>query len=159
MNNSIALVAIGRRENQYAREWVQHHLAQGFDHIYIYDNNHDGEDRFDTVLGDFVAETRNSASAGSPSGNPVTIIPYRNRSGASTQRDAYNDAYARFARHHDWLAFFDFDEFLCFTPSASPSSIAGDCIAAPATVPAASPAVTVPVRCAAAAPLHSGQAR
>ena len=29
-----ALVAIGRRENQYAREWVSHHLALGFDHIY-----------------------------------------------------------------------------------------------------------------------------
>ena len=63
MNNSIALVAIGRRENQYAREWVQHHLAQGFDHIYIYDNNHDGEDRFDTVLGDFVAPTSSVASS------------------------------------------------------------------------------------------------
>ena len=146
-----ALVAIGRRENQYAREWVQHHLAQGFDHIYIYDNNHDGEDRFDTVLGDFVAETGNSAPAGFPSGNPVTIIPYRNRN--SAQRDAYNDAYARFGQNYDWLAFFDFDEFLCFTPAASPSSIAGDCIAVPATVPAASPAVTPSVRCAAAAPL------
>ena len=153
MNNSIALVAIGRRENQYAREWVQHHLAQGFDNIYIYDNNHDGEDRFDAVLGNFVAETENSAPAGSTSGNPVTIIPYRNRSGASTQRDAYNDAYARFARHHDWLAFFDFDEFLCLTPAASPLSIAGDCIAVPATTPGASASGTPSVRCAAAAPL------
>ena len=95
-----ALVAIGRRENQYAREWVSYHLALGFDHIYIYDNNHDGEERFETVLGDFVAE------------NHVTIIDYRNREKA--QRSAYNDAYQRLSAEYDWLAFFDFDEFLCF---------------------------------------------
>ena len=102
-----ALVAIGRRENQYAREWVSHHLALGFDHIYIYDNNHDGEERFETVLGDFVAE------------NHVTIIDYRNREKA--QRSAYNDAYQRLSPYYDWIAFFDFDEFLCFAavPKAS----------------------------------------
>ena len=113
MNTSIALCAIGRRENQYAHEWVGHYRAIGFDHIYIYDNNHDGEDRFEDVLGDFVAE------------NYVTIIDWRDREGPSTQRDAYNDCYARFGRKHKWLAFFDFDEFLCFatTPSASASGI------------------------------------
>lgn len=113
MNTSIALCAIGRRENQYAPEWVEHYRAIGFDHIYIYDNNHDGEDRFEDVLGDFVAE------------NYVTIIDWRDREGHSTQRDAYNDCYARFGRKHKWLAFFDFDEFLCFatTPSASASGI------------------------------------
>lgn len=102
MNNGIALVAIGRRENQYAPEWVSHYRTIGFDHIYIYDNNHDGEDCFETVLGDFIAE------------NFVTIIDWRNRKGPSTQRDAYNDCYARFGQNHAWLAFFDFDEFLCF---------------------------------------------
>ena len=113
MNTSIALCAIGRRENQYAPEWVGHYRAIGFDHIYIYDNNHDGEDRFEDVLGDFVAE------------NYVTIIDWRDREGSSTQRDAYNDCYARFGRKHKWLAFFDFDEFLCFatTHSASASGI------------------------------------
>lgn len=113
MNTSIALCAIGRRENQYAPEWVGHYRAIGFDHIYIYDNNHDGEERFEDVLGDFVAE------------NYVTIIDWRDHEGPSTQRDAYNDCYARFGRKHKWLAFFDFDEFLCFatTPSASASGI------------------------------------
>ena len=100
-----ALVAIGRRENQYAREWVSHHLALGFDHIYIYDNNHDGEERFETVLGDFVAE------------NHVTIIDYRNREKA--QRSAYNDAYQRLSAEYDWIAFFDFDEFLCLSSDLS----------------------------------------
>ena len=93
-----ALIAIGRRENQYAREWVEHHLTLGFDHIYIYDNNHDGEELFIDVLMDFVEQGR------------VTIIDYRNQEKA--QRPAYNDAYQRLSGKYDWLAFFDFDEFL-----------------------------------------------
>jgi len=112
MSTSIALCAIGRRENQYAPEWAAHYRTLGFDHIYIYDNNHDGEDRFEDVLGDFVAE------------NYVTIIDWRDREGSSTQRDAYNDCYARFGRKHAWLAFFDFDEFLCFAGSVCCDSIA-----------------------------------
>ena len=101
MNTSIALCAIGRRENQYATEWVGHYRALGFDHIYIYDNNHDGEEHFEDVLGEQMAE------------GFVTIIDWRGREGENTQRDAYNDCYARFGRKHGWLAFFDFDEFLC----------------------------------------------
>ncbi len=95
----IALVAIGRMENAYAREWVGHHLGLGFDHIYIYDNNHDGEERFEDVLGDYVEQ------------GSVSIIDYRNREKA--QRLAYNDAYRRVAKGYEWVAFFDFDEFLC----------------------------------------------
>jgi predicted ThiF/HesA family dinucleotide-utilizing enzyme len=45
-----ALVGIGRLENRYAREWVEHHLRTGFDTIIIADNNHRGEDRFEDVL-------------------------------------------------------------------------------------------------------------
>lgn len=100
-----ALVAIGRRENQYAREWVSHHLALGFGHIYIYDNNHKGEDHFETVLNDFVADGR------------VTVIDYRDKERA--QRSAYNDAYQRLSKEYDWLAFFDFDEFLCLPSDLS----------------------------------------
>lgn len=99
----VSLVAIGRRENQYAQEWVNHHLAIGFDHIYIYDNNHKGEEHFEDVLGDMLRE------------GAVEIIPFRNIEKA--QRAAYNDAYQRFSKSYDWLAFFDFDEFLCFANS------------------------------------------
>jgi len=113
MNTSIALCAIGRRENQYAPEWVGHYCALGFDHIYIYDNNHDGEEHFEDVLGEQIAE------------GFVTIIDWRNREGENTQRDAYNDCYARFGRKHGWLAFFDFDEFLCL-PSGEPEGSAGE---------------------------------
>lgn len=106
-----ALVAIGRRENNYAREWVAHHLALGFDHIYIYDNNHDGEEVFIDVLIDYMEQGR------------VTIIDYRNLERA--QRAAYNDAYQRLSGKYDWLAFFDFDEFLCFADTDATATVAG----------------------------------
>ena len=95
----IALIGIGRLENEYAREWVSHHLALGFDSIIICDNNHDGEERFEDVLQDGIEKGQ------------VTVLNYRNIEKA--QRGAYNECYQRYNRQFDWLAFFDFDEFLC----------------------------------------------
>ena len=107
-----ALVAIGRRENQYAREWVGHHLALGFDHIYIYDNNHEGEEHFETVLSDYVAD-----------GSVTVIWDYRDLEGV--QRHAYNDAYKQLSKDYDWIAFFDFDEFL-FLPDGKPTGVVAE---------------------------------
>ena len=123
-----ALVAIGRRENQYAREWVNHHLALGFDHIYIYDNNHKGEEHFEDVIGDYVADGK------------VTIIDWRNIERA--QRPAYNDAYRCLSLlpHYDWLAFFDFDEFLCLPCEKAQGTVAGFL----ATIPQDYQAVMIP---------------
>ena len=121
-----ALVAIGRRENDYARDWVAHHLALGFDHIYIYDNNHDWEEVFIDVLIDYVEQGR------------VTIIDYRNLEKA--QRAAYNDAYQRLSGKYDWLAFFDFDEFLCFADTDATATVA-DFLA---TIPQEYHAVMIP---------------
>ena len=43
-SDKVAICAIGRLENKYAKEFVSHHLKLGFDKIIIYDNNHDGEE-------------------------------------------------------------------------------------------------------------------
>ena len=96
--NKTALCAIGRRENQYAQEFVEHYLSLGFDHIYMYDNNHEGEERLQDVLSCYAAEK-------------VTIIPWSAET-ESAQRSAYNDCYHRFGHLYTWMAFFDFDEFL-----------------------------------------------
>jgi len=127
-----ALVAIGRMENQYAREWVGHHLALGFDHIYIYDNNHTGEEMFIDVLMDHVEQGR------------VTIIDYRNIEKA--QRQAYNDAYQRLSGMYDWLAFFDFDEFLCL-PSGKPEGTAGALSTFLASLPSVADCVLINWQC------------
>ncbi len=94
----IALVAIGRQENRYAVEWVEHHLKVGFHHIFIADNNHDGEEHFEDVLQEYIDN------------GIVTILDYRNQ--VAVQNRAYNDIYRKYQDEYDWLAFFDFDEFL-----------------------------------------------
>ena len=63
----IALVGIGRKENLYAREWVDHHLKLGFDHIFIADNNRGNEERFEEVVGDYVKQ------------GVVTVVDFRNK--------------------------------------------------------------------------------
>lgn len=94
----VALCGIGRMENRYAREWVEYHLGKGFNRIIIYDNNRDGEERFEDVLQDYIGEGR------------VEIVDYRGRELA--QIPAYNDCYRRYGNLYEWIAFLDFDEFL-----------------------------------------------
>lgn len=94
----VALCCIGRLENQYAVEYVKHYKSLGFDKIFIYDNNHDGEEYFEDVLQPFIDE------------NFVEIIDFRNKEAA--QLMAYNDCYSKHGNEYDWIAFFDFDEFL-----------------------------------------------
>lgn len=91
----VAVCAIGRMENLYAREWVEHYRQMGIGKIYIYDNNREGEGHFMEVLQDYSKE------------GFVQIIPWD-----GLQKGAYEDCYNRFCRNHDWMGFFDFDEFL-----------------------------------------------
>jgi len=101
----IALVAIGRLENRYAREFVNHYLLLGFDHVFICDNNHDGEERFEDILADRIAE------------GTVSVHDYRDRE--AVQATAYNEMYRQYGSGYDWLAFFDFDELLVMSGAMS----------------------------------------
>ena len=93
----VAVCAIGRMENRYAEEWVNHYLELGVDKIFIYDNNHEGEEHFEEVL-----ETPIHVGV-------VEIIPFN-----GGQREAYEDFYNNRAEDFDWVGFFDFDEFVEF---------------------------------------------
>ena len=97
-DDSIALCVIGRRENRYAREFVEHYKRLGFDKIFVCDNNHEGEEYFEDVLSDYIYE------------GFVEILNYRNLVGV--QRQSYVDVYRRYGGKYRWIAFFDFDEFL-----------------------------------------------
>ena len=101
-NNTVALCAIGRMENQYAQEFAEHYLQLGFSHLYLYDNARPGEERLDSALSGLVAN------------GSVTIIPWPDTT-EDAQRTAYNDCYHRYGPKHAWIAFFDFDEFLTIT--------------------------------------------
>ena len=108
----VALCAIGRMENRYAREWVEHHLKMGVSRIYIYDNNRPGEEQIKDVLGQYIEH------------GMVEVTPWDKPQG---QLPAYNDCYARHGWQHAWLGFIDFDEFVRLKgkrdlPSGSASS-------------------------------------
>jgi hypothetical protein len=42
--------AIAKNEQQYIKEFVQHHLKLGFDKIIIYDNNQSNGEHYDELL-------------------------------------------------------------------------------------------------------------
>ena len=104
VGTGVALCVIGRQENRYAREYVQHYLSLGFDHIIICDNNRDGEERFEDVLYEYI-------QAGQ-----VEIIDFRNKTGV--QCAAYSAVYRKYSRVFRWMAFFDFDEYLTIVKDA-----------------------------------------
>ena len=93
---TVAICAIGRLENRYAVEWVEHYNALVVDKIFIYDNNRveDGELLSD-VLQPYI-------EAGF-----VEITPW-----TAKQKQAYEDCYNRHNLEYSWIGFFDFDELL-----------------------------------------------
>ena len=97
-NLKTAVVAIGRRENLYAREFVEHYKNLGFSNVIIMDNNHDGEEHFEEVLQDYVDQ------------GFVIIEDFRDQ--IKPQMRGYTQMYRKYGEKYDWLAFFDFDEFL-----------------------------------------------
>lgn len=93
-----AVVVIGRQENLYAREFVEHYKNLGFTNIIIIDNNYDGEEHFEDVLQDYIDD------------GFVKIEDYRGRT--RIQMKAYTEVYEKYNKDYDFIAFFDFDEFL-----------------------------------------------
>ena len=97
----ICLCVIGKNENLYAREFVEHYKTIGYNNIFIYDNNDKNGEHFEEVIDDYIKN------------GFVKIINYRERNFNSTpQIDAYRDCYQRNYQLYDWLSFFDMDEFL-----------------------------------------------
>ena len=94
------LCCIGRKENQYIREYVEYYKGLGFTNVCLYDNNFDGDDDFRDVIGDYIDD------------GYVILKDYRNRTICQIQ--AYEECYHEYKDQYDWIAFFDCDEFLTF---------------------------------------------
>ena len=92
----MAVCAIGRLENRYAVEWVEHYKALGVDKIFIYDNNRVGDgELFADVLQPYI-------DAGF-----VEIIYFD-----GLQKEAYEKCYRDHSDDYEWIGFFDFDELV-----------------------------------------------
>ena len=99
----ICLCSVGKEENKYVKEFIQHYKKLGFDHIYIYDNNDVDGEKFENEIKD---EIENGF---------VSIINYRGYKGI--QLNAFYDCYQKNNKRYKWLAFFDFDEYLELIPN------------------------------------------
>lgn len=106
-----AVCCIGKLENHYIREWIEHYKKLGFDNIILYDNNDKDGEHFEEVISDYIID------------GYVILENYRGITKGKTkyfndiysvQIDAYNDCYKKYGKNYDWIAFFDIDEFLMF---------------------------------------------
>ena len=102
----VCLCVIGKKENLYAREFVDYYRKIGYNNIFIYDNNEINDEKFEDVINNEIKE------------GFVKIINFRGYRGSKgkPQFDAYLDCYEKNNKKYDWLSFFDFDEFLEFKP-------------------------------------------
>ena len=96
--NRICLCTIAKNENIYAREFIEYYLSLGFNKIIIFDNNEINGEKFDYILGDYIKN------------NFVELLDIRGLS--CIQIPVYNYCYRKYNQLYDWIAFFDFDEYL-----------------------------------------------
>ena len=94
----IAICAIGRNENPYAVEWVEHYKKLGVSRIFVYDNYFGSETPLADTLKDYVAE------------GFVEVIPVPDKPAAQCR--AYEDCYRKHGNEYAWIGFLDFDEYL-----------------------------------------------
>ncbi len=101
----VAICVVGRLENRYAVEFVEYYKNLGIDHIYIGDNNYDGEEHFEYVIQQHIDN------------NYVTIINLRNI--PNSQGLCYLTAYNNYHSNYDYMIFIDFDEYICLTKDSN----------------------------------------
>ena len=109
-NIKVCVCVVGKRENLYAEEYVNYYKSIGYNHIFIYDNNEENDEKFEDVLQEEIKSKF------------VTIIDLRGNKArfldGGPQCYAFKDCYKKNNKDYDWLSFFDFDEFLEVRPKA-----------------------------------------
>ena len=96
--DKVCICVIGKEENRYIKEYVEHYKKLGVDKIFLYDNNEKNGERFESVLSQYINE------------GFVSIINYRGK--FATQLIMYEKCYNSNKYIYDWFIFFDIDEFI-----------------------------------------------
>ena len=97
-NTKVCICTLGKKENKYIKEFVEHYKALGVDKIFLYDNNDIDDEKFEDVLSDYVKN------------GLVKILNYRGK--IAPQLKIYENCYDSNKIKYDWLIFFDIDEFI-----------------------------------------------
>ena len=94
----VLLCCIGKLENLYIREFVEHHKNLGFDNICLYDNNDPDGEHFEDVIKDYI--------------DSGYVILKNVRGKELAQMPSYTECYSEYKNKYDWIAFIDIDEFI-----------------------------------------------
>ena len=99
-NLKVCVCTLGKKENRYMTEFVEHYKNYGVDKIYLYDNNDIDGERFEAVIGKFI------------NNKFVEVIDWRGVKDNSTYYGIINSCYQSYHNSYDWLIFYELDEFL-----------------------------------------------
>ena len=94
----VLLCSIGKQENKYIKEFINHYRKLKIKKIILYDNNNIDGENFQEILKNDIVD------------NFVEIVNYRGIH--SPQIKAVMDCYKNNNKNYDWIAFYDIDEFL-----------------------------------------------
>jgi len=94
----IALCTVGKKENLYAKEFIEYYINLGVNHIFIYDDN----EKNDEKIGDII-----------PLEYYLNISLYETHSlNITHQSEAFSDCYKNNLEKFDWFIMLDMDEYL-----------------------------------------------
>jgi len=95
---NVCLCTLGKNENRYIREFVQHYEKYDVDKIFLYDNNDIEGERFEDVIKDYIEK------------GFVKVLNWR-----GITKGIYkimNNCYKSNYNKYDWLIFYEIDEFI-----------------------------------------------
>jgi hypothetical protein len=94
----VCLCTVGKFENKYIIEFVEHYFKYNVDKIFLHDNNDINRERFNNILDKYIKS------------NYVEIINYRGQK--KQQLNIFYNCYKKNYNIYDWLIFYDIDEFI-----------------------------------------------
>jgi hypothetical protein len=101
---TLCIMAIFKDEQDYMEEWLNHHIEQGIEHIYLYCN--------DTDINKYACLNNEKYK------KYITLIPWVNKknNGANTiQRQAYTHCVQTYNNEYQFIMMLDLDEFIIHT--------------------------------------------
>jgi len=98
LNIKVCVCTCGKNENKYVREFVEYYRQYNVDKIFIYDNNEENGEKFESVISDYIND------------GFVSIINYRGK--LKIQMHAFNHCYNENKNNYDWFIYYDMDEFI-----------------------------------------------
>lgn len=97
-NTSVCICTLGKEENRYIREYIQHYKNYGVDKIFLYDNNDINGEHFESIINDYILD------------GFVEIFNWRGKT--SVIYNIMNECYNKNKNNYSWIIFYELDEFI-----------------------------------------------